>query len=149
MFNPPAPRMSFINSLSDFTVITSFQPSSTATQRFCSYQIASLTETPHLLFHTSMRLDRSRPLNTAVLTDQARDLAGAVTFTKSTPGCRTLAGPSLKSAGFRSLKPKGYADSPGLKRPGALQKPGRPGRVLLTRYDKHIPGIYLSDVPTQ
>ena len=28
-----------------------------------------------------MLLDRSRPLNTAVLTDQARDLAGAVTFT--------------------------------------------------------------------
>jgi hypothetical protein len=33
--------------------------------------------------------------------------------------------------------------------PGALQKPGRPGSVLLTRYDKHIPGIYLSYVPTQ
>ncbi len=28
-----------------------------------------------------MLLDRRRPLNTAVLTDQARDLAGAVTFT--------------------------------------------------------------------
>ena len=31
--------MSFINGLSDFKVITSFQPSSTATQRFCSDQI--------------------------------------------------------------------------------------------------------------
>jgi hypothetical protein len=40
-------------------------------------------------------------------------------------------------------------DSPGLKRPGELQKPGRPGSGLLTRYDKHIPGIYLSYVPTQ
>jgi hypothetical protein len=67
----------------------------------------------------------------------------------STPGCGTLAGPSLKSAGFRSLKPKGYAGSPGPERPVALQKPGRPGRVLLTRYDEHIPGIYLSYVPTQ
>ena len=73
----------------------------------------------------------------------------AVTFTRSTPGCGTLAGPSLESAGFRSQKPKGYAASPGLNQPGALQKPGRPGSVLLTRYDKHIPGIYLSYVPTQ
>ena len=39
MFWPPAPRMSFINGLSDFTVSTSFQPSSTATQRFNSDQI--------------------------------------------------------------------------------------------------------------
>jgi hypothetical protein len=87
-----------------------------------------------LLFRTSMLLDRSRPLNSAVLTDQARNLAGAVMFTRSTPGCGTLAGPSLESAGFRSQNLKGYADSPGLKRPGALQKPRRPGsvpRVLL------------------
>jgi hypothetical protein len=36
-----------------------------------------------------------------VLTDQARDLAGAVTFARSTPGCHggTLAVPSLESAG--------------------------------------------------
>ena len=78
----------------------------------CHSFLASLTETPHLLFRTSMLLDRSRPLNTAVLTDQARDLAGAVTFTRSTPGCGTLAGPSLESAGCRSQKPKGYADCP-------------------------------------
>ena len=50
----------------------------------CHSFLASLTETPHLLFRTSMLLDRSRPLNTAVLTDQARDLAGAVTFTINT-----------------------------------------------------------------
>ncbi len=71
----------------------------------------------------------------------------AVMFTRSTPGCGTLAGPHLESAGFRSQKPKGYTDSPspGLKRPGALQKPRRPlaGRVQLTRYDKHIPAYYL------
>jgi hypothetical protein len=80
---PKARMMSFINGLLDFTASTSFQPSSTATQRFWSQ------------------------------------------------------------------KPKGYANSLGLKRPGALQKPRRPGSVLLTRYDKHIPGIYLSYVPTQ
>jgi hypothetical protein len=55
----------------------------------------------------------------------------------------------VKSASFRSQKLKGYADSPGLKRPGALEKPRRPGSVQLTRYDKNIPGIYLSYVPTQ
>ncbi len=91
--------MSFINEFSDFTVSTSSQPSSTATQRFlqlydksctspllslpsilaelrtslggCHSLLASLTETPHLLFSTSMLLDRSRPLRSAVLTDQA------------------------------------------------------------------------------
>jgi hypothetical protein len=110
---------------------------------------AFLTETPHQLFSTNMLLDRSWPLNSAVLTDQARDLAGAVTFTRSTPGCGTLAGPSLESAGFRSQKTKQYAHSPGLKRPGALQGPRRPGSVLFARYDKPIPGIYLSYVPTQ
>jgi hypothetical protein len=52
--------------------------------------------------------------------------------TRSAPGCGILAGPSLESAGFQSQKPKGYSDSPGLKRPGALQKPRRPGRVLFT-----------------
>ena len=43
----------------------------------CHSFLASLTKTPHLLFRTSMLLDRNRPLNTAVLTDQARDLAGS------------------------------------------------------------------------
>jgi hypothetical protein len=166
IFQPPAPRMSFISVFSDFTVSTSFQLSSTAKQRFlqlydksctspflslpsmlaelraslggCQSLLASLTETPHLLFSTSMLLDKSRPLNSAVLTDQARDLAWAITFTRSKPGCGTLAGSSLESAGFLSQKLKGYADSPGLKRPGALQKPKMPGSVLLTRHDMHI-----------
>jgi hypothetical protein len=82
--------------------------------------------------------DRSRPLHSAVLTDQARDLAGAVTFTRSTPSCGTLAGHSLESAGFRSRKPKGYADSPSLNRPGALQKLERPGSVQLTGLKRHF-----------
>jgi hypothetical protein len=53
----------------------------------CHSFLASLTETPHLLFPTSMLLDRSRPLHSAVVTDQARDLVGVVTLTRSTPGC--------------------------------------------------------------
>ena len=85
----------------------------------CHSFLASLTETPLLLFRTSMLPDRSRPLtrNTAVLTDQARDLAGAVTFTRSTHGCGTLAGPSLAWAGSLWLKPMRYARSPGQRLP--------------------------------
>ena len=110
---------------------------------------AFLTETQHLLFHTSMLLDRSRPLHSAVLTDQARDLAGAAMFTRSTPGCGTLADPSLESQGFRSQKPKGSAERPNLIRPGVLQGPGRPGRLQRKKYDKYIPSIYQSCVPAQ
>jgi hypothetical protein len=110
---------------------------------------AFLTETQHLLFHTSMLLDRSRPLHSAVLTDQARDLAGAAMFTRSTPGCGTLADPSLESQGFRSQKPKGSAERPDLIRPCVLRGPGRPGRLQRKKYDKYIPGIYQSCVPAQ
>jgi hypothetical protein len=77
-------------------------------------------------------------------TVRARDHTGAGMFTRSTPGCGTLAGPSLELEGFRSQKPKGSADSPGLIRPGALRRPARPGSVQLRRYDKYIPGIYQS-----
>ena len=110
---------------------------------------AFLTETQHLLFHTSMLHDRSRPLHSAVLTDQARDLAGAAMFTRSTPGCGTLADPSLESQGFWSQKPKRSAERPDLNRPGVLRGPGRPGRLQLKKYDKYIPGIYQSCVPAQ
>ncbi len=61
----------------------------------------------------------------------------------------TLAGPSLKSQGFRSQKPKGSAERPDLIWPGALWGPGRPGSVQLKKYDKYIPGIYQSCVPAQ
>jgi hypothetical protein len=56
--------------------------------------------------------------------------------------------PRPRIGGLSVAETKGL-DSPGLKRPGALQKPAKPGSVLLTRYDKHIPGIYLSYVLTQ
>ncbi len=39
---------------------------------------------------------RSRPLNSDVPTEPARDHAGAAMFMRSTPGCGTLAGPSLE-----------------------------------------------------
>ncbi len=68
-----------------------------------------------------------------VLTALARDRAGAAMCMRSTPGCGTLAGPSLVLVDFRWSKPKKLADVPGLKRPGALGRPGRPGSVPLTR----------------
>ena len=116
---------------------------------WCHCFLAFLTETQDLLFHTSMLHDRSRPLHSAVLTDQARDLAGAAMFTRSTPGCGTLADPSLESQGFRSQKPKGSAERPDLIRPGVLQRPARSGSVPLMKYDKCILVIYQLYLPSE
>ena len=59
------------------------------------------TVMPPLPFQTSMLVDRSRPSNSDVPTEQARDHAGAAMFMRSTPGCGTLAGPSLEWVAFR------------------------------------------------
>ncbi len=73
-------------------------------------------------YHTSHRA----PLHT-------RDHAAM--FMRSTPGYGTLAGPSLEWVAFRSpsLRPNGFAESPGLKRPGALGRPEMPGSSQLKR----------------
>ncbi len=109
--------------------------------------------TPPLPFQTSTQLDRSRPSNSDVPTEQARDHAGAAMFMRPTPGCGTLAGPSLEWVAFRSPRPNGFAESPGLKRPGALGRPKMPGSGQLTRKspaeDMHIPVIYLSYMTAQ
>jgi hypothetical protein len=114
--------------------------------------------TPPLPFHISTLLDRSRPLHSGVPTAQARNHAGAAMSMRSTPGCGTLAGPSLELGGFRLPKPKGSAESPGLTRPGALGRPGMHERGVqlkrtrkrpVERYDMHIPGIYLSYMNAQ
>ena len=101
----------------------------------CLSFLAFFMAMPRLPFHTlaSMLLDRSRPSNSGVLTARARDRAGAAICMRSTPGCGTLAGPSLVLVDFRWSKPKRFADVPGLKRPGALGRPGRPGSVLPPR----------------
>jgi hypothetical protein len=57
------------------------------------------------------------------------DHAGAAMFMRSTPGCGTLAVPSLEWMAFRSPRPNDFAESPGLKRLGAL---GRPTSGFLT-----------------
>ena len=62
-------------------------------------------------------------------------------------GCADGQGPASRRGSHVyeiNTKQKGSADSPGLKHPGALGRPGRPASVLLKRYDKHIPGIYLA-----
>ena len=101
----------------------------------CLSFLAFFMAMPRLPFHTmaSMLLDRSRPSNSGVLTARARDRAGAAICMRSTPGCGTLAGPSLVLVDFRWSKPKRFADVPGPKRPGTLGRPGRPGSVPLTR----------------
>jgi hypothetical protein len=71
-------------------------------------------------YHTSHRA----PLHT-------RDHAAM--FMRSTPGCGTLAGLSLEWVAFRSPRPNGFAESPGLKRPGALGRPIIPGSGVLNR----------------
>ena len=95
----------------------------------CLSFLAFFMAMPRLPFHTSMLLDRSRPSNSGVLTAPARDRAGAAMCMRSTPGCGTLAGPSLELVDFQWSKPKIFADVQGLKRPGALGRPGRPGSV--------------------
>ncbi len=95
-----------------------------------------------LRFLTSTHLDRNRPSSLSVLMFQGRDPAGAVMFTRSTPGCGTSAGPSLALEAFLSLKLKGSAASPDLIRPGVLQRPARSGSVPLMKYDKCILVIY-------
>ena len=86
----------------------------------CHSFLASLIETPHLLFRTNTHLGRNRRMILGVLTVKGRDPAGAVMFTRATPGCGTLAGPSLELEGFLSLNFKGFASNPGLIRPSAL-----------------------------
>ena len=53
-------------------------------------------------------------------------------------------GLSLDSVDIWWPKQKGHAESLGLKRPGALGRPCRPGSVPLKRYDMYIPCVYLS-----
>ncbi len=57
------------------------------------------------------------------------DHAGAAIFIRSMPDCGTLAGPSLEWVAFRSPRPNGFAESPKLKRPGALGRPIFPEAV--------------------
>jgi hypothetical protein len=88
-------------------------------------------------------------LISGVSTVQAREHAGAAMLMRSKPGCGTLANLSRESVDFWWPRQQGYADSPSLKRSGALIRPGKPESVQLNGYDMHIPGLYLSFISAQ
>ncbi len=67
-----------------------------------------------------------------------RDHAGAAIFMRSTPGCGTLAGPSLEWVAFRSPRPNGFAERSSLKRPGALGRPEMPTRYNSWENNHHL-----------
>ena len=118
----------------------------------CLSFLAFFMAMPRLPFHTlaSMLLDRSRPSNSGVLTARARDRAGAAMCMRSTPGCGTLAGPSLVLVDFRWSKLRDSQTFQVRNVQARLEDPAGPeacrrrGGVHLKRYDVHIPFIYLS-----
>ena len=121
----------------------------------CLSFLAFFMAITRLPFHTlaSMLLDRSRPSNSGVLTARARDRAGAAMCMRSTPGCGTLAGPSLVLVDFRWSKPKRFPQTFQVRNvPARLEDPAGPeacrrrGGLHLKGYDVHIPFIYLSDI---
>ena len=118
----------------------------------CLSFLAFFMAMPRLPFHTSMLLDRSRPSNSGVLTARARDRAGAAMCMRSTPGCGTLAGPSLVLVDFRWSRLRDSQTFQVRNVPARLEDRTGPdseacrrrGEVHLKRYDVHIPFIYLS-----
>ena len=94
----------------------------------CHSFLAFLMATPHLLFRISMLDDRSRPTNTGVPTAKALHHAGAAMSMRLMTGCGTLAGPSLELENFQWPRRNGSAESPGLRHPGVLGRPGRPAK---------------------
>ena len=110
---------------------------------------AFLIETPQLRIRTNTHLGRNRRMSLGVLTVKGGDPAGAVIFTRATPGGGNHStGPSLE-LGFLSLKFKGSASSPGLIRPSALPWPARPGIVQLMRYNQYILVINQLYIPSE
>ena len=69
------------------------------------------------LFHTSTAADRGTLLSAAVPMVLALTRGGAAMFTRSTPGCGTLNGPSLAWAASLWLKLRRSEESPGLRLP--------------------------------
>ena len=69
---------------------------------------AFLIETPHLRFRTNTHLGRNRRRSFGVLTVKGRDPAGAVMFTRATPGGENLARPSLDSPRIGGLSNSFY-----------------------------------------
>ena len=95
-------------------------------------------------WHVSSNSDESsRPSNSGVLTAKALHHAGAAMSMRLMTGCGTLAGPNLELEDFQWPRLKGSIESPGLRHPGALGRPGRPAKWRHKRYDMYILGIHL------
>ncbi len=109
----------------------------------CHSFLAFLMATPHLLFRISMLDDRSRPSNSSVLTAKALHHAGAAMSMRLMTGCGTLAGPNLELEDFLWPRRKWSVESPALRHPGALGRPGRPAQWRHKKYDMYILGIHL------
>ncbi len=90
----------------------------TSTAEFHSFH-ALWTEMQPQLFHISTAADGRTLLSAAVLMVQAQAHGGAAMFTRSTPGCGTLDGPSLAWAASLWPKLRRSDGSPGLRLPSA------------------------------
>ena len=95
------------------------------------------------LFHTSTAADRGTLLSAAVPMMLVLTRGGAAMFTRSTPGCGTLDGPSLAWAAYLWPKLRKSEGSPGLRLPNADGQLRRLARDFHMVYAWYIPGIYL------
>ena len=93
------------------------------------------------LFYTSTAADRGTLLSAAVPMVRALTRGGAAMFTRSTPGCGTLDGPSLAWAASLWPKPRRYEGSPCLRLPSADGQLKRLAPDFRMVYAQYIPGI--------
>jgi hypothetical protein len=94
------------------------------------------------LFHISTAADRRTLLSAAVPMVLALPHGGAAIFTRSTPGCGTLDGPSLVWVTSLWPKLKSSDRSPGLRLPSADGQLSRLASDHRMEYAKYIHGIY-------
>ena len=104
------------------------------------------TEMQPPLFHTSTAAGRGTLLSAAVPMVRALTRGGAAMFTRSTPGCGTLDGPSLAWAASLWPKLRRSEGSPGLRLPNADGQPRRLAREFRMVYTTDIP-VYTINIP--
>ena len=98
------------------------------------------------LFHTSTVADRGTLLSAAVPMVLVLTRGGAAMFTRSTPGCGTLDGPSLAWVAYLWPKLRKSEGSPGLRLPNADGQPRRLVREFRMVYTTDIP-VYTMNIP--
>ena len=97
------------------------------------------TEMQPQLFHISTAADSGTLLSAAVPMVLALPRGGAAMFTRSTPGCGTLDGPSLAWAASQWPRLRRSEGSPGLRLPNERGQQSGPG--LSSNW--YIHGIYM------